>query len=211
MRRGADGSAGGAGQRGSVFDPRGRDSDGNGCCDGLFRRWRRIQARSVELRQRTGIVRDLDIGVDEDDRGQVVGVLAMRNAHRHHGGGGVGDGLGHLRWFGRLLDGSRFRCHRLLGKGFGDGRFGEHRFRFDRQLGRRQRRAVFHQQARKRVERGAAHAALHPALRGVELIRAKAEHAGALRAGGAIAHCLIPDRRTQPSSRAGGSNTNHSR
>jgi hypothetical protein len=56
--------------------------------------------------------------------------------------------------------------------------------------GRRQRRAVFQQQARPRIEGSAAHAALHPALRSIELIRPEAEHAGAVRAGGAVFHCL---------------------
>ena len=197
-----------------IFDAR----PGWGRCDrgGRSRRgcrFRRVGRRSgIDLRQRSGVGRCRNFGVDQDDGRQVQRVIALHDAAR--GGGN----LDVFRWGGdrgRLgVVCGGIRCRRgdavflhVCQFGFGQ-RGGFDRLGFGRDG---QRRAVFHQQAQTRIEGGAAYAALHPALRGIELIRAETEHAGAFRAGGAVIHFLIPASRTQPSSTAGGSKTNPSR
>lgn len=169
----------------------------------------RITRGGVDLRQWTGVVRNRNVRVDQYDRIQVERCLALDDP-----AWGVGNRDAILFWQ---------RCGRgcLVGRVRGVGSRG---FLFGRRVGFRlrsrfdrlgfwlwQRRAVFHEQAQPRIEGRAAHAALHPALRGVELVCAETEYAGAVRTGGAVIHRLTPARRTQPSSTTGAWKSNQSR
>ena len=216
MRRGAA-RAHRVGHRGRIFDACrgwGRCSNRRRCGRtdrrGGFRRVGR--GGGVDLWQRAEVFRHRDLGVDEDDGRKLERRFALDDPT-----GEVGcldillmeDGC----W--RFLAWDGFRgCRERSRVGFVFGRWRGFRERSGFNglgFGGGQRCAVFHEQAQARIEGRAAHAALHPALRGAELVRAEAEYAGAVWAGGAVIHFLTPARRTHPSSMAGGSKTNQSR
>jgi hypothetical protein len=168
------------------------------------------------FRQRAEIDVCGGVGIDEDDGGQFVRGFTAGDADRHMGGrgflggfsGDFGAGFGWRRGRGFGVGGGhgirlcRGGFARLPGDGLDGLGFRLRRRRFG------QRRAVFHCQGRSGVESRAAHPALHPALRRLDLVGRQAEHACALRADGAQLHRLLPASLTQPSSTAAGSKSN---